>query len=409
MAFQFVAAAHYDSTGSTTLVCNKPTGTTTNDLMVALIKRVNGSIETPTLPDAGWNLIASQANGAFGNEWYLYYKVATSGDSGTTNYTWTYTNSVRCGVTISTYRDGFDTGDPIDVYSSTSYTSLDTALRAAAMTVSAANSPIIFAGGVHSGTTYTFSPPTVPATMTEDVDTANDGNGRFSRTFAHVVWSGSGSTGTMNASISGSIEDKHAFAIALNPTASAPTISDAGDESFYNGETGCTITGTGFGSSQGNGTVKISPTNNVNDAGAVAQTVTSWGASSIQFTCVKSTLSFLTNYYLFVTENGGTSNATGYQVQIEPRVYIREKLVDLDGNTVNNESGLTAFVWRAIPSNTNQAPAECLTSKTTDADGDIDWQITRGSLVSPNPVWVAIFKDGTPFRATMRKVTPVYE
>lgn len=200
-----------------------------------------------------------------------------------------------------------------------------------------------------------------------------------------------------------------AVAARLSEAATAPTITDAGDESFYNGETGCTISGSGFGSSQGNGTVKISPTNNVNDAGAIAQTVTSWGATSIQFTCVKSTLSFLTNYYLFVTENGGASNATGYQVQIEPRVYIREKLVDLDGNTVNSESGLTAFVWRAIPSNTNQAPAECLTSKTTDADGDIDWQITRGSLVSPNPVWVAIFKDGTPFRATMRKVTPVYE
>lgn len=97
---------------------------------------------------------------------------------------------------------------------------------------------------------------------------------------------------------------------------SAPTITDAGDESYVNGETGIVITGTSFGASQGTGSVKISPTDDVDDANAVAQTVTAWGDTSVTFTCVKGSLAFNTNLYLFVTKDGGYSNASGHVVQI---------------------------------------------------------------------------------------------
>jgi hypothetical protein len=97
---------------------------------------------------------------------------------------------------------------------------------------------------------------------------------------------------------------------------SAPTITDAGDESYVNGETGIAITGTSFGASQGSGTVKISPTDDVDDVNAVAQTVTAWGDTSVTFTCVKGSLAFNTNLYLFVTNDDGLANAAGYPVQI---------------------------------------------------------------------------------------------
>lgn len=95
-----------------------------------------------------------------------------------------------------------------------------------------------------------------------------------------------------------------------------PTITDAEDEAFYGGELGVTLTGSNFGSTQGAGRVVISPTDDIDNVSAVEQTVTSWSASSIDFTVVRSSLSLNTNLYLFVEENGGNSNAAGYVVQI---------------------------------------------------------------------------------------------
>lgn len=186
-----------------------------------------------------------------------------------------------------------------------------------------------------------------------------------------------------------------------------PIISDASDESFYTGES-VAFSGSNFGNTQGTGKVYISPTNSVADAGKVEQTVTSWGPSGITITVVKGALSFLTPYYLFVTEDGGQSSA-GYAVQLEPKVYIRETLVDLNANAVTNQSGLTAFIWRTLPSNTNMTPDQAVTAIASNGSGAVDFQIARGSLAVNAPVWVMLFKDGSPFKATVRKITPVYE
>jgi hypothetical protein len=99
---------------------------------------------------------------------------------------------------------------------------------------------------------------------------------------------------------------------------SGVTITDAGDETFLNGETGITITGSGFGSSQGSGFVKISPTNSIANGSAVTQTINGWGASSINMTAVRGALAYNTNMYLFVQDTGGLSNASGYVVQFLP-------------------------------------------------------------------------------------------
>lgn len=97
---------------------------------------------------------------------------------------------------------------------------------------------------------------------------------------------------------------------------SAPTITNADDELFENGES-ITITGTGFGSTQGSGTVKLSPTDDIDDARAVTQTVTAWGDTSITMTAVRGALPVYTNLYLFVENDSAASNASGYVVQLE--------------------------------------------------------------------------------------------
>lgn len=94
-----------------------------------------------------------------------------------------------------------------------------------------------------------------------------------------------------------------------------PTITDASDENFFSGETAIPVIGTNFGASQGTGTVKISPTNNVADGSAVTQTVTAWTDTQVTITAAQGGLASNTGLYLFVTNNAGASNATGYSVQ----------------------------------------------------------------------------------------------
>lgn len=116
--------------------------------------------------------------------------------------------------------------------------------------------------------------------------------------------------------------------------ASVPTVTDFGDESHKVGEVGVVITGTAFGATQGTGSVKISPTDNVADANAVSQTVTAWGDTSITINIVRgggAPLSLFTNVYLFVTNDTASSNAAGYVHQLTAPVaalFIGTTLID---------------------------------------------------------------------------------
>lgn len=214
----FVASANADNATTSSIVCNKPTGTADNDYMFAFVKR--GDDTAPNSVPSGWSLLASNLVGG-GNSLWVYGKLAASEGA---SYTFGWAAAARTGITIASYRDGFDTADPIDVVSNTAYTTSNTTVRAASASAAAANSPIIFMGAVHGAAAVTFTAPSAPAAFAENVDTQGDGNGRFSRTFDLLVWSGSGATGDMDATASATATDKHAFAVIMNPAAAASTV-----------------------------------------------------------------------------------------------------------------------------------------------------------------------------------------
>jgi hypothetical protein len=163
-------------------------------------------------------------NAGTGNYFFLYYKVA--GASEGASYAWVWAAATRLGGTIATYRGDFDTADPIDVVSNTAYIVSNTTVRAASMTVSAVNSPLVFFGGIHSSSSVTYTKPTAPVDIwVEDVDQADDGTvSRFMREICHMIWTGSGASGNIDATASATITDKHAFAVALNPAAGGGSI-----------------------------------------------------------------------------------------------------------------------------------------------------------------------------------------
>jgi hypothetical protein len=188
-----------------------------------------------------------------------------------------------------------------------------------------------------------------------------------------------------------------------------PTITDAGDEQYFSGETGIVITGTNFGAAQGsNGRVYLSPTDDVDDVGRVSQTITAWSATSITFTATLGSLSLDTNLYLFVLADSLESNAAGHVVQIVARPFIRDTLIGLGGSAVASETGITMLVYHSVPA-TAVAPAQVITGVSTNGSGQLNQVINRGALALNAPVWMILMKDGVTAQATARKVTPVYE
>ena len=94
----FVATQSQGITASTTSTVTKPTGTTTNDVLWAVVAYAG----TPTItPPSGWTLYITQAG--TGATMLVYYKLA--GGSEPASYVWTYSVNTNAYVSISTYRN----------------------------------------------------------------------------------------------------------------------------------------------------------------------------------------------------------------------------------------------------------------------------------------------------------------
>ncbi len=218
-----------------------------------------------------------------------------------------------------------------------------------------------------------------------------------------------GSSGSYNAdaTLSASAPWNVAVLAIRDAASGTPSISSVSDATIEPGQTGVVITGTGF-SSSGN-TVRISPTDNVADGAAVTQTITAQSTTSITFTGVKGALNFETGAFLFVTNNVPQSNASGTSVQFVARPFVRENLISETGAAVASETGMTMVVYHAVPTTGSPNPAQVITGVASNGAGAIDVQLQRQALALNAPVWIALMKDGSPAKGTMRKVTPVYE
>lgn len=96
---------------------------------------------------------------------------------------------------------------------------------------------------------------------------------------------------------------------ATVPAISSTTLLQAGKD--------LTITGTDFGASQGSGSVVLSPANDIDDANAETQTISSWGDTSITTTGLALPTGVVAGdtVYLFVTD-GSAGESTGFQTEI---------------------------------------------------------------------------------------------
>lgn len=206
MAFTFINGSSNAATFSTSLVVNKPTNTADWDIMIAAIHARDWVITPPA-----WRTkIAEELNTTTIYFYRIYYKVASSEWA---SYTWWWGSLRR--VNIVTYRWWFNSSNPIDVVSNTRYTTSNESAQASSMTTSAINESLLFIGMITQLNSTTWTKPTIPTTWrVENVDEW------WSKSWIEIcsmVWSSSWATGNMIATLSNTTENKHAFAVALNP------------------------------------------------------------------------------------------------------------------------------------------------------------------------------------------------
>jgi 3D (Asp-Asp-Asp) domain-containing protein len=99
--------------------------------------------------------------------------------------------------------------------------------------------------------------------------------------------------------------------ILLEPS-TTPSVTLVSPRIFALGSS-VTVLGSSFEAAQGAGSVRVCPTDNIADS-PVTQTVTAWGDTSVTITSVLGALTAGTTCYLFVTNNTGNTNASGYPV-----------------------------------------------------------------------------------------------
>ena len=183
------------------------------------------------------------------------------------------------------------------------------------------------------------------------------------------------------------------FAFGLEETAaggpSDPSITDVdGDETVLQGQTSVTITGTDFEASQGTGSVIISPTDNIADGAVVTQTVTSWGATSIDFTAnFPGSVAESATAYLFVTNDTGDSNTSGFAITREAAPVVTTVTV----TGITGGANLTALEWFVFDTD-DFSTASVIgqgSGETTDSSGDLTVVLTNGPT-NGQSVWYSI-------------------
>lgn len=202
------------------------------------------------------------------------------------------------------------------------------------------------------------------------------------------------------------------FATTFKEQSASVTVSDAGDELFYNTETGVVVTCTGAGATKGAGALIISPSDNINDAGAITQTTTAWADTSVTFTASLSTFTPFAQLYLFVKNNSAQSNSSGFLVKRESRATVTMTLKNLAGSSVTSLSNIR---YRLSATTINGTLLLSGLTETTDGSGIIDigpYTLTEGGPLAPNDdAWVTLAIEGASQAAskgTCVKVTPTY-
>jgi hypothetical protein len=153
------------------------------------------------------------------------------------------------------------------------------------------------------------------------------------------------------------------FSAGGAPPAALPYISDAGDESYYDGETGVDIDGGNFEATQGTGWVRIYG-NNTGTGSYATQTVTAWADDQITITIDQGSLNDGANYLFVHNDSDDTSGS--YQIFFQS-TSAQPIIQNLSDNSVAN--GQTNVIVSGTNFNASQNNGFVEINSTSDGSG----------------------------------------
>jgi hypothetical protein len=194
MAFR-AASAVVLLNGSGNLTLDKPAGTASGDLMLALI--VPNTDNLNETPPSGWTKIEERTGAGYVPGPTIYWKQA--GGSEPSTYDWACTGVFK-GVILS--YDNADGTTPINAHSSASGGGATTSFVAPSVTTTVDGCTLVcfFVELDFTGA----GPYTPPSGMTERVDVVEDGTSRADFEIADVLLGTAGATGTKTATATNS-------------------------------------------------------------------------------------------------------------------------------------------------------------------------------------------------------------
>lgn len=204
----FRAATTAGNSNGTALTLTKPTGTASDDILIAFIAWED-DVE-PSAP-AGWTLKSSVSESTTFSG-YLWWKRA--GGSEPADYTFTKGSPARWRTgLILAYSGGITSGDPFDVFSSNSEASgIDDQIECLTITTTVADTMIVaLAGDKDNNEGYT-----PPSGMTERVDASTPVSA------ADVTQASAGATGEKVFTGDSSNAAHVSFLLAIKPPSGAP-------------------------------------------------------------------------------------------------------------------------------------------------------------------------------------------
>jgi hypothetical protein len=211
VAVSFVGAGTFTESTSANPTVPYPSGLQANDVLVLLF-----GVNNATVPSTQTGFTTVVAHSSTGDTLlpalYMGIKFATGAESG--SFTTTIAGTAARSLQMLAFR-GVDLVNPQDVTASTldKTQTTDANFDIPGVTTTQAGTALVYAA-IQNAATGGMTPPTNPAAFTEDGDRSTGRN--FST--GHLLWSGSGSTGTVTVVGNGSTRG-YAGLLVLRPAA----------------------------------------------------------------------------------------------------------------------------------------------------------------------------------------------
>lgn len=309
MAISHVGSNTQDSGGAQSLTFTVPAATTTDDLILVFVKQSENTGQQTWDDDGGGGngytrAAYNRTTGGRDQETAVYWKFATSGSEANPTFTWNSggTNEPMSGI-MEVYRDVDQ-----DFFDSNSVTHINAQNdanppNAPAAQISFDDSWVVVNHAATHDDISTVAAPT-GYTLRSQIwaGTANDHRNNFTADISNIdVTADPYTPPDWQHSVLNTTPEYHCYTVLLPETQPIAVTGGTATNDFIWGASNLTVTGKGFGATQGTG--KVEYWDDTSGTTKTIQSIDSWSDTSIQIDTTQGSLPNDTTIYLVVTND----------------------------------------------------------------------------------------------------------